>query len=1011
MKRRQDKKWTEWTDRLRFKMTILGVAFAALFVLFTTISVREIKSVAESISLTDKVTGPLYVAALNGTSMVRSLSDASRSIVVNCMRHDQVYDVDGARLEDAGLGHLIELTTLAAHSGVAELGAIAGRVENVRQNMLQQRDLMIEQCNQYAGWYARHSSLKLLARDQLVSLQAQLSSLISLLDMRISSQGPSGASAKLPTTAQPETSAAPLGNFVFKDWSVLRSLYSIRTLAIHLINSLEENGASIDRSNMVTKTMLERGYIRLLRMSQRKLALQLDADGKSSDSASMFKRLDELTNIVEAGDGLHVSRALGVDLEDALATSAEEFQSQLSELETYMIDFSEQAGALNQTATMNMNARVTQAVMIIGSASLILALIGVVGVVIFGVRLTRPIEMLTAHARQIQNTARTDRPVPAPLLARHDEIGSLARSFDELMRVLNHAREELLDASRAEVRQQYERLKTALDSFPQGVCLTDQDKNVLMINDQFRLIYGIGDVDVPEGMSVLGLMRLCRERGAKLEMTDAEIASNNLDLNFYSRKPRTVNFADGRVVVVKTVATPEGGGVSISEDITERKRQEDRIAHLAHHDPLTGLSNRVSFRHEVEGALHTLGDGGSLALLYLDLDEFKSVNDTLGHPVGDELLVAVSERLKSGLSKKDNVARLGGDEFAVLLADISGFEEVSAIAARLIETVGEPYMVSGNNIVIGVSIGIAMVPEDGETADLLMKNADMALYSAKLDGKNRHRFFEPEMNEHMQKRRQFELDLRAALDSESFQLHYQPLLDLDHDQIVGFEALLRWQHPELGYVSPAEFIPIAEEAGLIEQIGAWVLNRACRDASTWPETFRVAVNISPLQFKTGRIGLDVMSAISATGLNPNRLELEITEGVLLQDTDSTQSLLADLRRLGVRVVMDDFGTGYSSLSYLTKFGFDKVKIDQAFVRDIPGSEENLAVVQSVASLCKKLGISTTVEGVETADQFTLLKLAGCTQAQGYLIGRPMPLESVMELIETQNAPFMAARLG
>jgi diguanylate cyclase (GGDEF)-like protein len=419
---------------------------------------------------------------------------------------------------------------------------------------------------------------------------------------------------------------------------------------------------------------------------------------------------------------------------------------------------------------------------------------------------------------------------------------------------------------------------------------------------------------------------------------------------------------------------------------------------MAHHDALTRLPNRIRFREELEEGLARAHSDEALAVLCLDLDNFKSVNDTLGHPVGDALLKVVAERLLEAAGETSTVARLGGDEFAIVQTGASQPVGATVLAQHLIETIAAPYEIDGHSVVIGTSIGIAVAPNDGTDPDAILKNADLALYRAKAEGRGIYRFFEAAMDASMQARRLLELDLRSALGRDQFELVYQPLVDLTTADVKGFEALLRWRHPERGLVSPAEFIPLAEEIGLINQIGAWVLRRACAEAATWPGHLTVAVNLSPVQFTSRTLVLDVVTALGSSNLAPRRLELEITEAVLLHDTDATLATLTHLKQLGVHISMDDFGTGYSSLSYLRKFPFDKIKIDQSFIRDLSSTPESMAIVRAVAGLGRSLGISTTAEGVETIEQLRTVKAEGCTQVQGYLLSRPLPARDIPRVL-------------
>ena len=434
-----------------------------------------------------------------------------------------------------------------------------------------------------------------------------------------------------------------------------------------------------------------------------------------------------------------------------------------------------------------------------------------------------------------------------------------------------------------------------------------------------------------------------------------------------------------------------------------RAHQELHV--LAHQDALTGLPNRVVLREKLEQALAGMRpQGRTVSVSYLDLDHFKDVNDSFGHETGDELLKAVADRLRACIPPGEGqvrnlISRFGGDEFAILQTGIRRPEESAALASRVVQALQEPFSVNGQEIFIGTSIGIALAQRHMNSSQIL-KNADMALYHAKADGRGTFRFFEPEMDAQLQARRVLEVDLRKAIGNGEFELFYQPQINIEANEIGGFEALLRWHHPERGLVPPAEFIPVIEDTGLISPLGDWIIEEACREAASWPRDINVAVNLSPIQFRNRGLVQSVTRALAASGLAPHRLELEITESVLLQDSETTVSTLHQRRRLGVRIAMDDFGTGYSSLSYLRSFPFDKIKIDQSFVREMSQRTDCLAIVQSVASLGASLGMPTVAEGIETEDQLRQIQAAGCTDAQGYYFGRPKPAR---ELVHTLAA--------
>jgi diguanylate cyclase (GGDEF)-like protein/PAS domain S-box-containing protein len=460
---------------------------------------------------------------------------------------------------------------------------------------------------------------------------------------------------------------------------------------------------------------------------------------------------------------------------------------------------------------------------------------------------------------------------------------------------------------------------------------------------------------------------------------------------------------DGSEIPVDIMLSPVSSvtgklALAVIRDVTDRRRAEEKISHMALHDALTNLPNRTFFHEQMEQCFLHLSRDQTFALLCLDLDHFKSVNDTLGHPFGDMLLRQVSERLRGCVRESDSIARLGGDEFAILQGSAVKPTDLTALATRLIEVVEAPYDLDGHQIVVGASIGIAIAPMDGGNSARLLKNADLALYRAKGDGRNTYRFFEPEMDARMQARRELEVDLRKALAMGEFELYYQPIFNVEANEVTACEALLRWHHPVRGMISPLEFIPLAEETGIIVPLGEWVLRQACAEVATWPKNVKVAVNLSPMQFKSKNLVAIVVSALVASGLPARRLELEITESVLLQENEATLATLHELRGLGVSISMDDFGTGYSSLSYLRKFPFDKIKIDRSFIRDISEEDESFAIVRAVAAIGSSLKMTTTAEGVETREQFDRIKSEGCTEVQGYFFSRPQPAADIAKVL-------------
>jgi len=563
----------------------------------------------------------------------------------------------------------------------------------------------------------------------------------------------------------------------------------------------------------------------------------------------------------------------------------------------------------------------------------------------------------------------------------------------------------------AELKRANTRLDSALNNMAQGLCMFDADNHLRLINRRYCEIFGFWPLVPPAGTPFRDMLSLCVDAGAFDDAEADRIYGQRLS-QFAQRlaSQHLLEINKGRVVSIVHQPMLGGGWIATYEDVTERVRADAKISYMARHDALTGLPNRAVLRETMDLAVAGLTRGGAFAVLFIDLDHFKTVNDTMGFPAGDLVLQEVAERMTGCLRKTEMVARLGADEFAVMVPGLQRPEEAGDVARRVTEAVSAPFAINGTEIVIGSSIGIVMAPTDGETSDALLRKADLALYRAKQDGRGSVCFFEPEMDARQQARRAMETDLRSGLANREFELFYQPLFDLQENRVCGFEALLRWNHAT-GRVSPGEFIPVAEDTGLIVLIGEWVLNQACAEAAGWPDNVKVAVNVSPVQFRSPFLVLMVQEALARSGLAAMRLELEITESVLMENSDATLAILHQLRALGVRISMDDFGTGFSSLSYLRSFPFDKIKIDQSFVRDMTatdGSGGNAqAIVRAIAGLGSNLGMRTTAEGVETQEQLDRVRREGCTEVQGYLLSRPAPAGEVSRLI-AQFAPKAVA---
>ncbi len=553
-------------------------------------------------------------------------------------------------------------------------------------------------------------------------------------------------------------------------------------------------------------------------------------------------------------------------------------------------------------------------------------------------------------------------------------------------------------------------LDAALDNMCQGLCLYDGERRLKVVNRRFCEIFRLSPERIKPGVSFEEVIALSAAAGNHPGKTAADVLAEELPLiNQGAANTRFHEIGRDRVVAIARQPMADGGWVATYEDVTERRRAEERIVFMARHDALTGLPNRLLFAERIDQAISHIGrSNAGFAVLSLDLDQFKQVNDTLGHPVGDELLRSVAERLISCVREVDTVSRLGGDEFAILQYDLEKPEQAAGLARRIVEVLSAPYEIEAQRVTISVSIGISVAPGDGTSYDKLLKNSDVALYLAKADGRATWRFFEPEMDVRLQVRRALELDLRDALANEEFEIFYQPIYDLAEDRIGGFEALLRWRHPTRGLVPPGDFIPLAEEIGLIVPLGEWVLRNACTEANSWPSHMKLAVNVSAVQFRNERLIKMVTDALRAAEFSPRRLELEITESVLLANNMTTMAKLHELRNFGVSISMDDFGTGYSSLSYLRSFPFDKIKIDQTFVRMMSAKDGSRAIVRAMAALGSSLGIRTTAEGVETEEQLAWLRSAGCNEAQGFLFSPAVPARDIPRLLAKWNAPKRAA---
>jgi diguanylate cyclase (GGDEF)-like protein/PAS domain S-box-containing protein len=594
---------------------------------------------------------------------------------------------------------------------------------------------------------------------------------------------------------------------------------------------------------------------------------------------------------------------------------------------------------------------------------------------------------------------------------------ALARKFGLLashaVAARQASRTEAELSSKRQLEVQNIRFNAALNNMSHALVMFDSAACLTVWNENYLKMYGLKRDRVTPGTTLDSLLRMQTEGGTG----PSDYVTYSADVLAALARGKTVErlkkTKDGRTIRVTNQSMADGGWVGIHEDISERKQAEQQIAHMAHHDMLTGLPNRILFYAELDRALDRVQRGGRFAILYLDLDHFKRVNDTLGHLVGDDLLRLAADRLRNCLRADDMIARLGGDEFAILQRSARHQSDPVGLAARIADAMKAPFDLGGHSVVVGASIGISLAPDDGVERDRLLRNADLALYGAKDKGRGTYHFFSPELDDRMKARHKLDGDLRTALTRGEFELYYQPVGDLTTNTLVGCEALLRWNHPERGLLPPAEWIPAAEECGIIIPLGDWVLRQACAEAATWPEDMAVAVNLSPVQFRDENLLASIVSAFAASRLSAHRLELEITEATLMQNNESTLSTLHKLRQLGVRIALDDFGTGYSSLNYLRSFPFDKIKIDRCFIAHLCEDNKSVAIVHAIANLARSLGMVTTAEGVETKMQREAARNLGCTQIQGYLLSRPLPAAELACLLASRrsNAGRIAARRG
>ena len=559
----------------------------------------------------------------------------------------------------------------------------------------------------------------------------------------------------------------------------------------------------------------------------------------------------------------------------------------------------------------------------------------------------------------------------------------------------------LLSFAAWQARKTMSYLNTTLENMPHGVALFDDDNRLVVSNSQYSRLYGLTDEHRKRGTSIADLIRFRHEAGCFGKVEYSAHAIDWMD-SFEASEPSIQQLDDGRIFSILRQREQSGRIVTTTEDVTSQRQLEARVEYLAYHDSLTGLANRTLLRQQLDKMAEKESSRDNLTAFCLDLDRFKEINDTLGHEIGDELLKTVGQRLRVCIGDGDLVARTGGDEFVILQSGPCSAKSAAGFAQNIIDCLSKPYQLRGYQVQIGTSVGIAFLNEQNINAHNLIKNADIALYQAKESGRGIFRFYAESMGRLLQERRKIEADLREALNRGEFELHYQPVLNTERGHIESMEALIRWQHPDRGLIPPLEFLPMVDEIGMAVQLGEWVIMQACNDAAKLSDSIRVSVNVSAAQFHRPGLADAVGEALRASGLPAKRLEIEITETVLLENTETTIMTLQKLHELGVRIALDDFGTGYSSLSYLQKFSFDRLKIDRSFVRDSLTDNSSSTIIKSVIELGQNLGMKITAEGVETDEQLVRVTDDGCTAIQGFLISRPLPLGELSKFLHARN---------
>jgi len=981
-----------WKSTVGYKLSASLGLVALLAILAAGVGYYSILRISTSVGIVADTTSPLL------TESLRLLSDAIRvrAAVLGRVRKASS-DAEALRaIEELHGNAEVRFRSMRVHAQTAGMSALLDQIESSEAAYVEisRRIVRLSETVDRSELAARDRS-DLVDRG-LSDLNAALRAISAVIETRVA-ETEEKAKVQMQTgaatvdglgamMAETATDSLPALESAYKAMKIVGQLYEQARLAVLTVDQAE-----VDRAGGEIRQLLVG-----LKRAHRILLGRLQFTG--GDAAAMLPedKIDRMAALLLQSQGLIAARIETLQHMNELATDTgrlivaqSAYLSELASLETAVDALNQKFKAL---AADNLGqGQFLLALLIILSAG---SAVAAAWLLMRGI--LRPLTALTSHVSEVGRSGNLDELHDAAICASADEFGELARSFNHMMRELMQARASLIEASDVEIAKQAERLETALTSLSLGVSMYDGDQRLIISNRAYADIYSLPPDEVGPGVMLQQIVDMRIARGSHYGDPAVFVKGAQNSFEGLRGSDATVELANGKMIRILRQPLSSGGWVAIHEDITERRRVEAKIAHMAKHDELTNLPNRVLLRESLNDAVTEAGEGHYLAVHCIDLDQFKSVNDTLGHPIGDALLREVTDRLLSCVSEKDTIARLGGDEFAILQIDIDSPEQAADLARRMIEAVGAPYYIDEHQIGIGASIGIAMLPGDGDGPDDLLKNADLALYRAKEDGRGTYKFFEPSMDLQAQTRRAFELELRVGLTRGEFEVHYQPLINIETGQISGFEALARWRSPLRGMVPPNEFIPVAEDTGLIVLLGEWILRQACKDAAKWPGDTKLAVNISPVQFRSN-LASTVVLALAASGLSPHRLELEVTESVLLKDSEKNIAMLHQIKDLGVKISMDDFGTGYSSLGYLRSFPFDKIKIDQSFIRDMSSREDCVSIVRAITGLGASLGMRTTAEGVETVQQLDELREQGCTEAQGFYFSRPIPAADVAAL--------------